>query len=297
MKLLVTGGTGFVGRHLVREAKRRGHSVLASSRNASTAREALPDTEILAWDPNREPLPAPAGLDAVIHLPGESIAEGRWTKAKMMRIVDSRVNGTRNLVTGLKKNPPKTLVSASAIGWYGPHGDEELDEHSPHGADFLSSVGVEWEREARHAVDLGIQVCVVRIGIVLGRDGGALPRMLTPFKLFVGGPIGGGAQWMSWIHIDDLVGILLHAAEKGVHGTLNATAPEPATNREFSRTLGRVIGRPSFLPTPGFMLRIVLGKVTQILTTGQRVLPRQTLASGYAFKFPALEPALRNLLA
>ncbi len=296
MKLLVTGGTGFVGRHVVPEARRRGHQVVVTSRDAAAAKSALGGVDVLAWDPVKTPLPPVPGLDGVIHLAGDNVAQGRWTAKKMMRILDSRVEGTRNLVLGLKSNPPKVLASASAVGWYGPHGDEELDEAAPHGHDFLAGVCVEWEREARYASELGVRVTIVRLGIVLGMDGGAFPRMLTPFKLFVGGPVAGGAQWMSWVHIDDVVGILLHAVEQGIHGTMNATAPEPRTNRGFATAVGAALGRPSFFPTPGFMLRVALGRFAEVLTTGQRVMPKQTLATGYAFKHPAIEPALRDLL-
>jgi uncharacterized protein (TIGR01777 family) len=294
MKILVTGATGFIGRHLVAEAKKRGHAVVAASRDAAAAKAALGDVDVVAWDPMGGPLPPVPGVEGVVHLAGENVGKGRWTRKKMMRIVDSRVVGTRNLVAGLKANPPKAFAGASAIGWYGPHGDEEITEADPHGEDFLANVCVEWEREARHAGELGATVAIVRIGIVLGRGGGALQEMLTPFKWCMGGPIAGGAQWMSWVHIDDVAGVFLHALEKGIHGTLNATAPGPATNREFSKTLGRVLGRPAFMPMPGFMLRIIVGKFAQVLTTGQRVLPKQTTASGYAFKWTELEAALKN---
>jgi hypothetical protein len=297
VKLLITGATGFVGHRLVAEARRRGHAIVVASRDAAAARAALGDVEAVAWDPMAGPVPPVAGVEGVVHLAGESVGKGRWTKRKMMRIVDSRVLGTRNLVAGLKANPPKAFASASAIGWYGPHGDEELTEADPHGEDFLANVCVEWEREARHAEELGATVAVVRIGIVLGRDGGALQEMLTPFKMCVGGPIAGGAQWMSWVHVDDVVGVFLHAIEKGIHGTLNATAPNPVTNRTFAKTLGSVLGRPAFIPMPGFMLRIIVGKFAEVLRTGQRVLPKQTTGSGYAFTWTELEAALKDCVS
>jgi uncharacterized protein len=189
------------------------------------------------------------------------------------------------------------LVSASAIGYYGPHGDEELTESSPPGDDYLAKLSIEWEAVAKSAEQHGVRVAIVRIGVVLAKEGGALQKMLTPFKMFVGGPVAGGKQYMSWIHIDDLVGIILLALDTpAVSGPVNGTAPHPVTNREFSKALGRVLGRPSFMPAPGFGLRAMLGEVANVVTKGQRVLPKAALAAGYRFRFEEVEAALRAVL-
>ena len=193
---------------------------------------------------------------------------------------------------------PKVLINASAIGYYGPHGDELLDENSPPGVDFLAEACVDWEKAARAAEGHGIRVAVVRVGVVLDKEGGVLGQMLTPFKLGVGGPIGRGRQWVSWIHYADLIGLLLLALDNAAaRGPLNGTVPNPVTNREFSNALGRALHRPAFLPTPAFALRVALGQVAMLATTGQRVVPRQAQALGYAFRFPTIDAALTDILA
>jgi uncharacterized protein (TIGR01777 family) len=274
------------------------------SRDAARAEKSLAKfgVKVFDWEPQERPAPAEAldGIDAIFHLAGDSVADGRWTAAKKARIRESRVLGTRHLVTTLRAltHRPKVLVSASAVGIYGSHGDEPLDETSPSADDFLAEVCTAWEHEAVAARELGIRVVPVRVGIVLGESGGALSKMLTPFKLGLGSPLGNGKQYMPWIHIDDLVGIMLHAAKcDNIIGPLNGTAPHPVTNREFTKVLGKVLGRPTFMPpVPGFVLRAMLGEFATALLGSQRVYPRATQASGYRFQLGELEPALRTIL-
>ena len=300
MRVLVTGATGFVGHRLLGKLQ----SPVVLSRNAAKAEASLKEFGIkaFAWDPLSSPPPQAAfeGIDVVIHLAGDPVAEGRWTKAKKARIRDSREIGTRNLVAGLAalSTKPSVLVSASAVGIYGDRGDEELTESSRPGSGFLAEVCQAWEREALAAGDLGIRVTPIRIGIVLGPGGGALGKMLLPFRLGLGSPLGSGRQFMPWVHIDDLVEMLLFAArEPGVRGPLNGAAPVPVTNREFTKTLGKVLGRPTFMPSvPGFVLKTMLGEFAEVLLASQRVVPRAALAQGFAFKFAELEPALRDVL-
>jgi len=300
MRALVTGATGFVGTRLL--AKLENPVVL--SRNPDKAAKSLArfGASVHGWDPQAGPPPAAAfdGIDTVIHLAGDPVAEGRWNAKKKARIRDSRVVGTRNLVAALRALPvkPGVLVSASAVGLYGPRGEEELTEASAPADDFLAEVCREWEREAVAAREFGMRVVPIRVGIVLGENGGALRKMLTPFKLGLGSPLGSGRQYMPWIHIDDLVEMILFAArEPSVTGPLNGTAPNPVTTREFTKTLGRVLGRPTFFPpVPGFMLRLMFGEFANALLGSQRVLPKAALAAGFKFRYPNLEPALRDVL-
>jgi uncharacterized protein (TIGR01777 family) len=274
------------------------------SRDAEKAAKRLGavPAKVVQWNPQSEPVPqeALAGVEAVFHLAGDPVAEGRWTNQKKQRIRDSRVIGTQNLVAGLAAaaNKPKVLISASAVGYYGDRGDEELDERSPSGSDFLAEVCAAWEREALAARDLGIRVVLIRTGIVLGEEGGALAKMLTPFRLGLGSPLGGGQQYMPWIHIDDLVELMMFAArEPNLSGPLNATAPHPVTNREFTKTLGKVLGRPTFMPAmPPLALKILFGGFGQVLLDSQRALPRAAQAAGFTFRHQELEEALRDVL-
>lgn len=302
MKVVVTGSTGFIGAPLCRELTNAGHEVVALSRNAASARKAFgTGIKVVGWDPatGEIPLSAIDGADAIVNLAGESIAAGRWTRERKERILASRIQAVRGLVETTRRaaNPPKVMVNASAIGFYGPHGDEEIREDDPPGDDFLARVCVAWEAEAKKAEALGLRVVLVRIGVVLGEGGGALAQMLTPFKLFAGGPIGTGRQWFSWIHRDDVIGIIRLALEhEEVRGPINATGPQPLTMRDFARTLGRVLGRPSWLPVPAFILRAALGDMADMLLTGQRVLPAKATAAGYRFRFETAEAALRDVL-
>lgn len=300
MRILVTGATGFIGKRLLAKLEQP----VLLSRNAAKAEKSLAQfgAKAYPWNVQADPPPQAAfdGIDAVIHLAGDPVAEGRWTAAKKARIKESRIIGTRNLVATLAalSHKPRVLVSASAIGYYGARGEELLDERSSAGDDFLAEVCVGWEREAQAAADLGIRVAMVRTGIVLGENGGALAKMLTPFKLGLGSPLGSGKQYMSWIHIDDLVEEFLFAArEEHVHGPLNGVAPHPVTNREFTKTLGKVLQRPTFMPAvPGFVLKTMLGDFGEVLLASQRVEPKAAEAAGFAFQYRDLEPALRNVL-
>jgi uncharacterized protein (TIGR01777 family) len=246
------------------------------------------------------PREALQGIDVVFNLAGEPVAEGRWTQDKKRRIRDSRVIGTSKLVAGLREldRKPTVLVSASAVGYYGDRDDQELDETSEVGRGFLAEVCAAWEREALAAEALGVRVVCVRIGIVLARSGGALARMLTPFKLGAGGRLGSGKQWMPWIHLDDVVGVLLHAARNEVvRGAMNAVSPQPVTNAEFTRALGRALHRPAFLSMPKAALRIAFGEMSEVVMASQRVLPRVAESTGYNFRHPGLEGALAAALA
>lgn len=300
MRVLVTGATGFVGRRLLTRLDRP----VVLSRSAARAEKSLAGFQVKAydWEPEEKPPPAEAfdGIDAIIHLAGDPVAEGRWTAAKKARIRNSRVEGTRNLVTTLRAIGvrPQVLVSASAVGYYGSRGAEELDEHSSPAGDFLAEVCQAWEHEALAASELGMRVAMVRVGIVLGEKGGALAKMLPPFYLGLGSALGSGQQYMPWIHIDDLVGIFLHAASAAsVHGPLNGVAPHPVTNREFTQVLAKVLGRPTWMPAvPAAVLRAMLGEFAEAIMASQRVFPRETEASGYRFQYAELEPALRQIL-
>jgi uncharacterized protein (TIGR01777 family) len=299
VRVAVTGATGTIGRALVEALLERGDAVTVLSRNATRAAELLPDTHPVEWrDPLTQPAPTEAldGRDAVVHLAGEPIAQ-RWTAEAKRRIRESRELGTRNLVAGLRaaEPRPRVLVSPSGVDYYGDQGDERLDESAPPATgDFLADVVVAWERESRAAEELGVRVVNTRTGVVLSATGGALGKMLPPFKLGVGGPVAGGRQYLSWVHLDDVVGILLRCIDdESISGAVNVTAPEPVTNKEFSRTLGRVLVRPAITPVPGFALRLLYGEMGSIVTTGRRVVPARMLDAGYEFKHPQLEPALR----
>ncbi len=296
MRTLVTGATGFVGRRLVGRLERP--AVL--SRDPEQARRVLGgDVQAFRWDPEAGPPPAESleGVDVVFHLAGEPIAAGRWTADRKQRIRDSRVQGTRRLVAALEAATarPRALVSASAVGFYGDRGEEVLDESAAPGNDFLAEVCRDWEAEAGRARALGVRVVTSRTGIVLGEAGGALARMLLPFKLGLGGRLGSGRQWMPWIHIDDLVGLLLHAAERSdIDGPLNAVGPAPVTNLEFTRTLAAVLRRPAIFPVPEFGLRLAFGEMASVLLASQRVTPRVAETTGYSFRYTTLDAALRS---
>jgi uncharacterized protein len=301
MRVTVTGATGRVGGALVRALRARGDEVTVLSRSPGKAGQALGGVEAIAWDPGAGPAPAEAlaGRDAVVHLAGEDVAQ-RWTAEAKRRILESRETGTRNLVAGLRavEPRPRVLVSASAVGWYGARGDEELDERVPAGDDFLARVVTAWEREADRATDLGMRVVTVRTGVVLDKDGGALSKMLPFFKLGVGGPVAGGRQYIPWIHLDDIVGIYLAALDgDDWSGPVNGTAPAPATNQDFSRALGRAIHRPAFAPVPGFAVKALYGDMAEVVTQGQRAVPRRALELGYRFRHPDLDEALRSALS
>lgn len=296
MKILVSGASGFVGSEAVRHLAAQGDEILRLVRRKPT------DTQEIRWDPQANRLdPAPLeGLNAVVHLAGDPIAEGRWTPAKKARIRESRIQGTRLLAEtlGSLDRPPQTLLSASAIGIYGSRGAEPLTEKSRPGKGFLAEVGVEWERATEPASRKGIRVVLLRIGIVLHPAGGALGKMLPPFRLGLGGPLGSGRQYMSWISREDLVGIIQHTlATPGLTGPVNAVSPRPVTNLEFTKALGRALHRPAFFPVPAFALKLLLGELAdEALLASARVEPAKLKASGFQFKQPTLESALRAML-
>jgi uncharacterized protein len=298
MKALVTGGTGFVGRQLLGLLDRPTVLSRDVSRGQRTVGRAA--GRVVGWDPQAGPPPAEAfeGVDVVFHLAGESVAEGRWTAAQKVRIRESRVIGTRNLVAGIARAEPRprVLVSASAVGYYGDRGEEELTEASPPGDDFLADVCIAWEREARVAEQHGVRVVLARTGIVLGQ-GGALAKMLTPFKLGAGGPLGNGRQWMPWIHVADLARLYLHAADTtSIQGPMNAVGPDPVRNSEFTKALGRALHRPAFMPAPYLGLRLVFGEFAKVLFASQRVIPQVAIDTGFHFEYPQIAAALAEIL-
>ncbi|HEY4280055.1 MAG TPA: TIGR01777 family oxidoreductase [Conexibacter sp.] len=298
MQVTLTGATGLIGRKLVAALLRRGDELTVLTRKPGNAQVRLGGrVDAVAWDPLSEPAPAAAlsGRDGVIHLAGEPVAQ-RWNDASRERILASRERGTANLVEGLRAADPRpsVLVSASAVGYYGPCGSEEVNEQTPPGRDFLADVCAAWEREAKAAEQLGMRVVTIRTGLVLDPDGGALAKMLPPFKLGVGGPVAGGRQYMPWIHVDDLVGLYLAALDSDDwSGPVNATAPTPATNADFSKALGAALNRPAIAPVPRLAMKLLYGDMEQIVTTGQRAVPTRALALGYRFRHPQLDEALR----
>jgi len=295
MNILITGGTGFIGSALQEELLKDGHNVVITTRRRESVW--FEDRGVLKWaPPSLIPSDIISSIDAVINLAGEPIASGRWTEEKKERIRSSRIDTTRAIVQSIRnvKKPPQTLISASAIGYYGSHGDEEVTEETPPGSDFLADVCKAWEAEAMKAEDAGVRVVMVRIGLVLDRGGGMLSRMDKPFRFFIGGHIGSGEQWFSWIHRSDLIGIIRYILEhKEIKGPVNATAPNPVTNADFSRILGMVLGRPSWLHAPAFAIKLALGEFGDMILTGQRVLPKKIMEAGYQFRYPLLEDALR----
>jgi uncharacterized protein (TIGR01777 family) len=307
LKVVVTGATGLLGRELVKALLARGDAVTVLSRNAASAARAFDGrVTALEWrDPKGEPAPADAlvGRDAVVHLLGEPVDQ-RWTKRARQEIRDSRLLATRNLVEGLTASAeglgeapgerPAVLVSQSATGFYGARGDEEVDEDAQPGSDFLAEVCLSWEREAARASELGLRVTTTRTGVVLSPSGGALAKMLPPFRAGIGGPIAGGRQYVPWIHADDVVGGLLFCLDTpDATGPVNLVAPNPTTNRELSKALGRVLGRPAVAPVPELAMKLLYGDMAQIVTTGVRAVPQRLRDLGYRFSQPELEPALR----
>jgi uncharacterized protein len=291
MKVTVTGATGNVGRPLVEKLRSSGHEVTSLSRSAGPG--------VVQWaNPKEEPPPPEAieGQDAIVHLLGEPIDQ-RWTDEVKQELRDSRVLSTRQVVEGLKaaEQRPGVLVSQSASGFYGDRGDEELTESSSAGDDFLAGLVVDWEAEAYQAQDLGVRVVTTRTGVVLSPEGGALEKMLPFFKLGIGGPVAGGDQYVPWVHLDDVTGAVLTVLEtEAASGPVNVSAPSPATNKELSKTLGRVLKRPAFAPVPGFAVKTLYGEMAHIVITGQRMLPARLEELGYDFAQPELESALRS---
>ena len=298
MRVAVSGSTGLVGSEVVASLSTAGHEVVRLVR-----RPPAPGEKAVRWDPAKGEVDAAGleGFDAVIHLAGENVGAGRWTPARKAAIRDSRVNGTRLLCDALAglARPPKTLVCASAVGYYGDRGGETLAEESPPGTGYLAEVCQEWEAASAPAARKGIRVVALRIGMVLSPEGGALPRMLPLFRAGLGGVLGGGRQYVSWVALDDLPNILLHALQRGdLTGPVNAVAPRPVTNREFTVALGKVLARPTPLPVPAFALRLAVGRemADALLLASARVVPRRLEETGYRFRFPELGGALHHLL-
>jgi uncharacterized protein (TIGR01777 family) len=297
VRALVTGATGFIGGALLKSLV----SPIVLTRDPGRARRSLPpDVVAHRWEPIAGPPPVEAlrGADVVIHLAGDPVAQ-RWNEERKRSIRDSRVLGTRHLVQALgEASPrPRVLVSASAVGYYGDRGDEVLDESSAPGHDFLAGVCRDWEAEAMRAKDLGLRVVCLRTGIVLGREGGALPKMLPPFRFGLGGTLGDGSQWMPWIHIDDHISLIHHAtATAEVQGPMNAVSPTPVTNDEFTRSLASALKRPAFLPVPLFALKLMFGEMGSVMLSSDRAVPRVAERTGFAFRHPAIDAALRSLV-
>jgi len=298
MKFFITGGTGFVGKGLTQRLKEAGHEVTLLTRSLSKFGSHPPEISLVEGDPTRkgEWQKFVREHDVVINLAGASIFS-RWT-AEMKRVLrESRILTTQNLVETLEGSRVKTFFSASAVGYYGFHEDEELTELSTPGNDFLAQLASDWEKEARKAEEYGIRVVLTRFGIVLGEEGGALGQMIPMFKKYLGGPLGGGRQWFSWIHRDDLTQAFLFLLEKReTSGPVNFTAPNPVRNRDLAEALGKVLNRPAGLPAPGFMLRLVLGEFGSILLKGQKVIPQKLLQSGFPFRYPTITEALEEIL-
>lgn len=305
MKIAITGATGFVGSRLVEKLHERGQQIVVFSRNLERAKKvfptsAFPQVEIVAYNPKESGnwQQKIAGCDAVVNLAGEAIAE-RWSAEHKKAILESRQLGTQKIVEAIKQADPKpsVLVNASAIGYYGTSETATFDETSSPGNDFLAGVCQSWEAEANKAKDAGVRLVILRVGIVLD-NGGALAKMIPPFKLFAGGSIGSGRQWFSWIHRDDLVSLIIEAIQRPeMQGTFNATAPNPVRMSQLCQTLGEVLNRPSWLPVPDFALEILLGEGAQVILQGQQVLPKATQATGFQYQYPSLKPALKAILA
>ncbi|MDB9374239.1 TIGR01777 family oxidoreductase [Nodularia sphaerocarpa] len=305
MKVAITGATGFVGSRLVGRLHKESHRILVLTRNTSSAEKvfppgAFPNVEIVAYTPTVSGSwqDALAGCDAVVNLAGEPIAEERWTPEQKQKILNSRQLGTQKIVEAIAKAHPQpsVLVNASAVGYYGTSETATFDETSSSGNDFLAQVCQAWEAEAQKVKDAGVRLVILRLGIVLG-SGGALGKMITPFKLFAGGPLGSGRQWLSWIHLDDLVNLILQAlTNPEMSGVYNATAPNPVRMAELSQSLGQVMQRPSWLPVPGFALEALLGDGAMVVLEGQQVIPKRTLEAGFEYEYSDLLPALTQII-
>jgi hypothetical protein len=305
MKVAITGATGFVGSRLVERLQSEGHQILVLTRNADRGRRvfpemAFPKVEIVGYTPQESGdwQQAIAGCDAVVNLAGAPIAEGRWTPERKQEILNSRKIGTRKVVEAIAQADPRpsVLVNASAIGYYGTSETATFDESSPPGNDFLAQVCQEWEAEARKVTETGTRLVIFRNGIILD-DGGALAKMIPPFRLFAGGPLGSGRQWFSWIHREDVVNLILKAlTDLEMSGVYNATAPNPVRMSEFCATLGDVLKRPSWLPVPAFALEALLGDAASVVLEGQQVLPKRTQQTGFSYQYETVRPALEDIL-
>src|SRR5215831_4183285 len=299
----IAGATGLIGTTLAAACARDGIPVSALVRDTARGAERLPSATLHAWDATRGSPPAGAfdGVDVVVNLVGEALADKRWSDARKKQLRDSRVVATRALVDAIRDLPkrPRLLISASGVGYYGNRGEEILTESASAGTGFVAELVRDWEAEAMRAADIGLRVVVMRSGVVLSKDAGILRKLLPPFRMGLGGPIGGGGQWLPWIHLEDEIGLFRHAmSHEAVTGPLNAVAPEPVTNGEFARALGEALGRPAVLKAPAFALRLRFGSlVDEVLLASQRVMPVRTLETGYAFRHPLLREAMAEVLA
>lgn len=299
MKIAVTGGTGFVGGHLTEHLVEQGHHVYILTRSPEKHRDTRNVTHVGWLKEEHSPEQHLPALDAIVNLAGESLASGRWTEERKRSILDSRIQATEGVLTLIDHLPekPGVLVNASAVGYYGRSSTKTFtEETTTPGNDFLANVVTEWEERAAKARDKGIRTVYLRFGIVLGEEG-ALPKMMLPYKLMVGGNVGSGEQWMSWIHIDDVAGLIEYAIHNSdIQGPMNGTAPNPSRNKDFGKTLGEVMNRPHWLTAPSFALKAALGEMSILLLDGQSVLPKVALANGYSFKYPELKPALESIV-
>ncbi len=299
MKIIIAGGTGFIGTELIRQISGN-HQLIVLTRNPGTKAQSG-SVEFVEWDgtPDGSWTRHVDGADAVINFAGVTIAGKRWTKTQKKKILGSRINATKAIVeaVGNAKNKPSVLVNISAVGYYGNIEEGDVTEQHSSGDDFLAYVCRQWEQEALVAEKRGVRVVLPRLGVVLGKNGGALQKLLLPFRMFVGGPLGSGKQWFPWIHIDDVIGIIMYAIEnKNVSGPINAATPEAVRMKEFCATLGKVLHRPSWAPVPAFALKLILGEMAMMLLTGQKVIPQKILNAGYQFKHPRLSEALQSIV-
>lgn len=305
MNVLVTGGTGFIGKEICNKLLQKGHTIVLLTRINDKIRTDLqkPGISFFPYEYAKDselPLVLMEKIDGIINMAGEPIFAGRWTAEKKKRILDSRINITRQLVesiTNLKGKKPRVLVSASAVGYYGSRNDEEINEDDLPGSDFLAQVCIRWEEEALKATALGVRTVTLRTGIVVDKGGGALSQMVPPFKYFVGGTLGSGEQWFSWIHRDDMTNLYVFALENDrLSGPVNATSPNPVKMSEVSATLGKVLHRPSWFPIPAFLAKAIMGESAEVVVTGQKVIPQKLIQAKFPYKYPSILKALQDSL-
>jgi uncharacterized protein (TIGR01777 family) len=302
MLVIITGGTGLIGRPLAASLLSDGHEVVVLSRDPGRVSGLPAAARVVRWDGSSAAGwgDLAEGAGAIVNLAGENIGDSRWTAKRKQSIRVSRTNAGRAVVEAVlaAAHKPGVVIQSSAVGYYGPRGDEELGEDAPPGSDFLAQVAVEWENSTAAIEEAGVRRAIIRSGVVLAREGGAFPRMVLPFRLFAGGPYGNGRQWVPWVHLADEVGAIRFLIQKdGAHGPFNLGAPSPLTNRQFATVLGRVMHRPSFLPAPAFVFRLLFGEMATVILDGQRAVPNRLLQLGYMFRYPTAAAALRNLLA
>lgn len=301
MRIIISGGTGLIGWALAKDLAKEGHEITILSRSPERI-TALPDgVRLEGWDGRTAEGwgPAADGADAIVNLAGESIAAGRWSDTRKQRIRDSRVNAGQAVVKAVAEaqDKPQVVIQSSAVGYYGPCGDEEITEDAPPGDDFLAHVAMEWEQSTASLEEMGVRRAILRTGVVLSQDGGALPRLLLPFRFYAGGPLGDGQQYLPWIHIADEVAAIRFLIENDrATGPFNLAAPHPLTNADFSRVLGKVLEKPARMPAPSFAMRLAFGEMSTVLLDGQRAIPRRLMDLGFDFRFPDAEAALRDLL-